>query len=107
MFKRRPSDTIADRDRTRNFVEAFSQCSTPTSVSFQPGDILRQKGVHYRDMLLTVAGDFVIDFEAEDVSPKRRISEPDTPIGEIGFLRGPAASATVRAASNATAILID
>lgn len=106
MFKRGAAETLADRDQARNFAEAFARHSTPASVSFRSGDLLRQKGVHYRDMLLTVAGDLDIDFEDEDTSPKR-VSAPDTPIGEIGFLRGTAASATVRAASDGTAILID
>lgn len=107
MFKRRPADTFGDRDQACNFVEAFSRHSTPTSISFRSGDLLRRKGVHYRDMLLTITGDLEIDFEVDDASPKLRVSTPDTPIGEIGFLRGTAASATVRAATDGTAILID
>lgn len=107
MFKRRPAETFADGDEAFNFVEAFSQHSTPTRISFRSGDLLRQKGVHYRDMLLTVAGEVEIDFEVEDALPKLRVSVPQTPIGEIGFLRGTAASATVRASSDGAAILID
>jgi predicted GNAT family N-acyltransferase len=105
MFKR--NSLVADRDRTCNFVEVFSAYSKPRTVSFQPGDLLRQKGVHYRDMFLTINGDFEVDFETENASPKLRISEPGTLVGEIGFLRGTAASATVRASSRAAAILID
>ena len=64
-------------------------------MSFQPGDLLRQKGVHYRDMFLTIDGDFDVDFEAEGAKPALRLSGPGAPIGEIGFLRGTAANATV------------
>jgi len=107
MFKRNPAASIADPDQSASadFVELFSRYSTPESVTFRPGDLLRQKGVHYRDMLLTVAGDFEIDFETAE--PSKLISGPGSPIGEIGFLRGTAASATVKAISNGAAILID
>src|SRR5689334_10422986 len=40
-----------------NFVDAFSSQSIARRVSFQAGDLLRQKGVHYRDMFLTIDGD--------------------------------------------------
>jgi predicted GNAT family N-acyltransferase len=76
-------------------------------MSFQPGDVLRQKGVHYRDMLLTTAGEFEVDFETEEETTKETLSGPGIPIGEIGFLRGTAARATVKALSPGTAILID
>lgn len=104
MLRRNPSVAGAPAG---NFVEAFSRQSFARCVSFQPGDLLRQKGVHYRDMFLTIDGDFEIDFEAEDAKPKLRVSEPGTPIGEIGFLRGTAANATVKAASSGSAVLID
>jgi CRP-like cAMP-binding protein/predicted GNAT family N-acyltransferase len=107
MFKRNPFSPATDRDRTYNFVEVFSQYSTPRNVSFQPGEPLRQKGVHYRDMFLAISGNFEVDFEIDNPSSKLVISKPGTPIGEIGFLRGTAASATVRATSSASAILID
>ena len=107
MFKRNPFVSVADHDQTGDFVEAFSRHSNPKIVSFQPGDLLRQKGVHYRDMLLTVNGDLEVDFETEGTPSQLRISEPGTAIGEIGFLRGTTASATVRATSGGSAILID
>jgi CRP-like cAMP-binding protein/predicted GNAT family N-acyltransferase len=105
MFKRNPF--VSAEDRIDNFVEVFSQHPTARTLSFQPGDLLRQKGVHYRDMLLVIHGVLEIDFETENASPKLQISEPGTPIGEIGFLRGTAANATVRANSDAAAIMID
>lgn len=107
MLGRNRFVAAADRDQAGSFVDAFSRHSIAKRVSFQPGELLRQKGVHYRDMFLTIDGDFEVDFETESNSSKLRISEPDTPIGEIGFLRGTAASATVKAASNCSAVLID
>jgi CRP-like cAMP-binding protein len=108
MFKRNPF-AVADRDRSPpcDFVEALSKYSASRRVNFRPGDLLRRKGVHYRDMLLTVAGDFEVDLEAEGIRSRQTISVPGTPIGEIGFLRGTPASATVKALSNGEAILID
>lgn len=107
MFKRNSFTAAADGNEACNFLEAFSQHSAPASLTFQPGDLLRQKGVHYRDMLLTIDGDLEVDFEGESTPSKPVISKPGTPIGEIGFLRGTAASATVRATSKGSAMRID
>lgn len=108
MFKRNPIAPVGrEPGASGNLVELFSKHVSTEKMSFRPGDVLRQKGVHYRDMLLTTAGDFEVDFETERDSPKLLISEPSTPIGEIGFLRGTAASATVKALSSGAAIVID
>jgi CRP-like cAMP-binding protein len=109
MFKRDPFGLIADNNRvsTSDLVEAILKHSTARDVRFEPGDVLRQKGLHYRDMFLTVAGTYEVDFETEENSTKVNISDSGTPIGEIGFLRGSTASATVRAVSAGAGILID
>jgi CRP-like cAMP-binding protein len=105
MFKRNPF--VSADDRTDDFVEIFLQHSTARTLSFEAGELIRQKGVHYRDMLLVIQGDLEVDFESENALPKLRISEPGTPIGEIGFLRGTTASATIRARSKGSAVVID
>lgn len=107
MLRRNPLVAVPVHGHAGNFVEAFSRHPTTKCVSFQPGDLLRQKGVHYRDMLLTLGGDYEIDFETEGASPTLTVSEPGTPIGEIGFLRGTAATATVKAVSSGSAVLVD
>lgn len=107
MLRRNRFVAVPDLGQAGHFVEAFSRHATAKRLSFQPGDLLRQKGVHYRDMLLTVTGDFEVDFETRSALSKLRISAPGTPVGEIGFLHGTAASATVKAISSGSAILID
>jgi CRP-like cAMP-binding protein len=107
MFKRSSFALGADHGQADDFVNAVFEHANPKTVPFQSGDILRQKGVHYRDMLLTINGDIEVDFETDGAPSKRRFSEPGTAIGEIGFLRGTAASATVRATSKGSALLID
>jgi CRP-like cAMP-binding protein len=108
MFKRNPLVSVVDRNSISpdSLMRGLSEYLPQACVSFQPGDLVRQKGVHYRDMCVIVAGDFEVDFETEEVS-KEKISGTGTPIGEIGFLRGTAARATVKAVSNANAIMID
>jgi len=108
MFKRNPIAAGSQApELSANLVALFSEYASPEKLSFRPGDVLRQKGVHYRDMLLTIAGDFEVDFEGEDTTSKLLISKPATPIGEIGFLRGTAASATVKALTSGAAIVVD
>jgi CRP-like cAMP-binding protein len=108
MFKRNPFARIGrEPGAPGDLVGLLAKYADPQRVSFQPGDVLRQKNVHYRDMLLTTAGQFEVDFEAEGAPSKLLITEPATPVGEIGFLRGTAASATVKALSSGAAIVID
>ncbi len=75
-------------------------------VHFAPGDVLRHKGQHYADMYLIVRGSVAVDLEAGGV---RRIvvSTAGAPIGEISFLRGCGATATVTATTAVTALAVD
>lgn len=76
-------------------------------ASFRQGEILRQKGQHYRDMFLVLEGSASAELECN--ADERRI-EPivvDEPIGEICFLQGTAAVATVTASSDLTVLRID
>src|SRR5262245_27387364 len=66
-----------------------------TQVRFEPGDVLRQKGQHYRDM-------YVITDGCVDVDP----GPAGSPIGEIAFLRGSPATATVTARTATAALVI-
>jgi predicted GNAT family N-acyltransferase len=67
-------------------------------VRFEPGDVLRQKGQHYRDMYVITDG--CVDV---DVGPSRGAGSP---IGEIAFLRGSPATATVTARTATAALVI-
>ena len=74
-------------------------------VHFEPGDVLRQKGQHYRDMYLMTAGAVDVDLAAANGS--KPVTIGTGPVGEIGFLRGRAATATVTVKTAATALVID
>jgi CRP-like cAMP-binding protein len=71
-------------------------------VRFQPGDLMRQQGQHYRDMYLIMDGR--VDVEAGHAVVTRGAGSP---IGEIGFLRGCPATATVTARTPVDALVID
>lgn len=75
-------------------------------VRFEPGAVLRQKGQHYTDMYVMTAGTAVVDREMRGVPPII-VSEPGAPIGEIGFLRGCGATATVTARTSVAALAVD
>ena len=77
------------------------------ALRFAPGDVLRRKGLHYRDMHIVVDGTFEIDLEAGTPESRFEVSHAGYPIGEIGFLRGLPATATVKAISDVTALSIN
>src|SRR5262245_6473721 len=66
-------------------------------IHFEPGAVLRRKGHHYRDMYLITHGSVEVDRGNDRGATKRVNSGAGSPIGEIAFLRGSAASATVTA----------
>lgn len=75
-------------------------------ASFRPGSLLRQRREHYSEMYVITSGAVSIDFEVgEDVL--RNVCGPGSPIGEIGFLRGCPATATVAADTAVDALVID
>ena len=77
------------------------------SMHFDAGDVLRRKGQHYRDMYLISSGRVEVDREASADVAKPVVSRPGSPIGEIAFLRGCAATATVTATAPGTVLAID
>ena len=75
-------------------------------VHFAPGDVLRQKGQHYADMFLIVGGSVAVDLEARRARPIV-VSASGSPIGEISFLWGCGATASVTAQTDVLALAID
>jgi len=72
------------------------------TADFRRGEILRRGGQHYNEMLWLTKGQVKVTFDA------RRFSlGAGSPVGEIGFLRGCPATATVTADDNASALIID
>ncbi len=76
-------------------------------IRFETGDVLRQKGQHYRDMYVITDGCVEVDLESGRGAAKVVVSEVGSPIGEIGFLRGCSAMATVIARAPTAALVID
>jgi CRP-like cAMP-binding protein len=75
-------------------------------ATFGPGDLLRERRQHYSDMYVITSGTVGIDLEAGEGAP-RRTCGPGSPIGEIGFLRGCPATATVAAETAVEAVVVD
>jgi CRP-like cAMP-binding protein len=76
-------------------------------LRFETGDVLRRKGQHYQDMYVITDGCVEVDLESGREAAKVVLSHPGFPIGEIGFLRGWPAMATVIARAPTTALVID
>ena len=75
-------------------------------VSFAPGDLLRVKGLHYIDMYLLTDGEVEIELEKKGRA-KTLTLRRGSPIGEISFLTGLPATATVRTKGPARGLYID
>ena len=76
-------------------------------VTFAPDAILRQKGQHYSTMFLVTAGRVEVDLGQGSGTLEPPVGAAGLAIGEIGFLRGLPATATVRALSEVTALKLD
>jgi CRP-like cAMP-binding protein len=76
-------------------------------TNFDPGVVIRQHGVHYRDMYVITAGQVAVDLSMQFGRRKTVICGAGDPIGEIGFLRGWPATATVTAQTAVSALVID
>ena len=86
-----------------SFETLYSLCR---HIPFQPGEMLRCKGQHYDNMFIIIEGEVEVYLEVGDII--RKIAAlAGSPIGEIGFLRGCPATATVVATMPTQALLID
>ena len=75
-------------------------------ASFAPGEVLRRKGQHYTEMFLLTNGRVDIDRETAGAT-RYSVRDAGSPIGEVGFLRGRPALATVTARTAVNALFID
>ena len=77
------------------------------SQSFAPGEVLREKGEHYTTMFLVTDGAVDVDLGigAKPITPA--IEGLGLPIGEIGFLHGYPATATVTAKAQTCTLILD
>jgi CRP-like cAMP-binding protein len=76
-------------------------------VRFAPGELLRRQGQHYRDMYVLTDGAVEVDRTVRGATTRVTRSGAGCPIGEIGFLRGWAATATVTTQTAVEALVID
>jgi CRP-like cAMP-binding protein len=76
-------------------------------VRFSAGERLRQKGQHYKDMYLITDGAVGVDFETKGTTRESIVVGIGRPVGEIAFLRGCAATATVTARTDGGALVIN
>ncbi len=77
------------------------------NTRFAPGEVVRKQGQHYRDMYVITDGSVEVDRATRRTSTKVVRSGAGCPIGEIGFLRGWAATATVTTQTAVDALVID
>lgn len=75
--------------------------------TFAPGDVLRKKGQHYRNLYLITRGECSVELKPGKDRSKTLTCGRGQPIGEIGFLRGTPASADVTARDTVHALVID
>jgi predicted GNAT family N-acyltransferase len=74
---------------------------------FDPGAVLRERGQHYTNMYLLIDGRVEVDRKSGGNAAKLIASGALSPIGEISFLQGCPATATVIAKTATTALVID
>lgn len=74
-------------------------------VHFPTGDILRHKGAFAPDMLLLQSGE--VEVILSDSGDVHFMAGPGDIVGEIGFLTGKGANATLRAATDVEALSLD
>lgn len=73
-------------------------------ATFAPGESLRRKGHHYTNMYLVLQGEVEVLI---DHLPDPIIVGAGSPVGEIGFLKGCSATATVVARTQTTSLVLD
>ena len=74
-------------------------------ASFKSNDVLRLEGRHYREMYLITCGEVTVDRQG---GPAQLINVgAGSPIGEMSFLRGCPATATVTAKTDTEVLVID
>lgn len=75
---------------------------------FDNGEILRRQGQHYTDAMILLRGSVAVELAAPKGKRRQTVQlGAGSAIGEIGFLQGLAATATVTAASAGEALLLD
>ena len=93
--------------KTATLIDSNILHSFCRHVRFAAGDVLRQKGEHYTDMYLIADGTVDVYLDRDMRAKPPIVREAGSPVGEIGFLRGCSATATVKARTPIETLLID
>jgi len=99
-----PTPSNPDKD-AKAFID--DMCLFCRLEAVAPGQELRVKGQHYRNMYLITHGECAVETDPGNASAEPIMRGPGQPIGEIGFLRGLPATATVTAAGKMQVLVID
>lgn len=92
---------------THAFLDPSLLAGLCREVDFAPGERLRTRGLLSIDMYLLTAGEVDIIVDGAGGPSQRLIAGRGSPIGEIGFLTGVPATATVTARTPVRALYID
>jgi CRP-like cAMP-binding protein len=91
---------------TNEFIDPSLVREFCDEVVLAPGETLRTKGLLYATMYLLTAGEAEVAFDKTGKSAATITVGPGSPIGEISFITGVPATATVTAKTPTRAILI-
>lgn len=92
---------------TSPLISANALAAHCKNLQFAPGDTLRREGQFYKNMYLIADGTASVQRAADRRGRKIEDVGAGTPIGEIGFLKGCPATATVTAKTPVTALVIN
>lgn len=99
--------TTVSQDSPHAFLDPALLADHCTEVSFAAGEKLRVKGLLSIDMYLLTSGEVDISLDTTESASTRLTAGRGAPIGEIGFLTGVPATATVTARTALRALYID
>ena len=94
------------QDSLDEIIETTLLDNICSKARFAPGDELRRKGVHYRDMYLVTHGWVEVQLQSGENTNSVFLG-PGSTIGEIGFLKGCHATATVTAKESTDVLVIN
>lgn len=92
---------------TSPLISANALAAHCKNLQFAPGDTLRREGQYYKNMYLIADGMVSVQLATDRRGKNVEDVGAGTPIGEIGFLKGCPATATVTAKTPVTVLVIN
>ncbi|MGD9671497.1 MAG: cyclic nucleotide-binding domain-containing protein [Hyphomicrobiaceae bacterium] len=99
--------TTLSKEFPRAYLDPDLLAGTCSEVTFAPGEKLRVKGLLSVDMYIITRGEVEICIDGSPDAGHRFTVSRGSPIGEIGFITGVPATATVTAKTDVGALYID